>query len=352
MKKILLSFLIASTWFSADCQINGGDHIYEFLNLSSSARVTGLGGNLITVRDDDVALAYGNPSLLNPAMNGALTFQHSFMFEGIGHGYAGVGHYFKKWETTGHLGIQYLNYGDFNATDEIGNVIGTFDAGETAITLGMGKELYERLSVGANVKVISSSLENYDSWGLVGDLALTFHDTASRINVVLVAKNIGTQLSTYREGNNEPIPFEMQIGISKRLRYLPFRFSLVYHNLQKWNLLYDDPNTQDNVIFFDSDQASGGNDFFDNLFRHMVFSGEFLFGKRDNFRIRLGYNHLKKTELSVKNVRSLTGFSFGVGFKVSKFRLDYGQSFHHLAGKLNHIGISTNFGEFKKKRKR
>jgi hypothetical protein len=144
----------------------------------------------------------------------------------------------------------------------------------------------------------------------------------------------------------------MQIGISKRLRYLPFRFSLVYHNLQKWNLLYDDPNTQDNGIFFDSDQASGGNDFFDNLFRHMVFSGEFLFGKRDNFRIRLGYNHLKKTELSVKNIRSLTGFSFGVGFKVSKFRLDYGQSFHHLAGKLNHIGISTNFGEFKKKRKR
>lgn len=352
MKKILLSVLIVSTWLSVDCQINGGQHIYEFLNLSSSARVTGLGGNLITVRDDDVALAYANPSLLNSEMNGALTFQHSFLFEGIAHGYAGAGHYFKNWDATGHLGIQYLNYGDFNATDEVGNVVGQFDAGETAITLGMGKELYERLSVGANVKVISSSLENYDSWGLVGDIAATFHDTSSRLNVVLVAKNIGTQLSTYREGNNEPIPFEMQIGISKRLRYLPFRFSLIYHNLQRWNLLYDDPNTADDGIFFDSDQASGGNDFFDNLFRHMIFSGEFLFGKRDNFRVRLAYNHLRKKELSVENIRSLTGFSFGLGFKISKFRLDYGYSFHHLGGRVNHIGISTNFGEFKKRRKR
>lgn len=352
MNKILLSFLLVCTGLSADCQITGGQHIYEFLNLSSSARVTGLGGNLITVRDDDVALAYGNPSLLNPEMSGAITFQHDFLFDGIAHGYAGFGHHFKKAGITGHLGFVYLDYGDFDATDEIGNVTGQFEAGETAVTLGVGKELYERLSVGANLKFISSNLENYNSLGLVGDVAATFHDTSSRINVTLVAKNIGGQLSTYTEDNNEPIPFEMQLGISKRLRYLPFRFSLIFHNLQKWNLLYDDPNTQDDGIFFDSDQASGGNDFFDNLFRHLIFSGEFLFGKRDNFRVRLAYNHLKKKELSVENIRSLTGFSFGVGFKISKFRLDYGQSFHHLGGRLNHIGISTNFGEFKKKRKR
>ena len=352
MNKILLSILMVSTWLSADCQINGGDHIYEFLNLSSWARVTGLGGNLIAVRDDDVALAYANPSLLNPSMGGALTFQHSFLFDGIAHGYVGFGHYFKDNDWTGQVGIQYLNYRDFAETDEIGNVIGSFDAGETAITFGAGKELYERISVGANVKVISSSFENYGSWGLVGDLAVTFHDTASRLNVTLVAKNIGTQLSTYTDGNREPIPFEMQLGVSKRLRYLPFRVSVVYHNLQKWNLLYDDPNTSDQGIFFDANASNGGNDFFDNLFRHIIFGGEFLFGKRDNFRVRLGYNHLKKKELSVKSIRSLTGFSFGVGFKINRFRLDYGQSFHHLGGRLNHIGISTNFADFKKKKKR
>jgi len=353
MKKIILSIFTLFLWLSANCQINGGDNIYEFLNLSNSARVTALGGNLITVRDDDVALAYANPSVLNPTMNGGLTFQHNFLFEGIEHGYVGYGQHFKKLGITGHLGFQYLNYGDFNATDEIGNITGQFDAGETAIVFGAGKELYERLSVGANLKLVSSNFEQYSSFGIVGDLAATFHDTASRVNIVLVAKNIGAQLSTFTEGNREPIPFEMQIGISKKLRYLPFRFSVIYHNLQQWNILYDDPNTQDEGLFFDPNQSSGGeNDFFDNLFRHIIFNGEFLFGKRENFRVRLGYNHLRKQELSVRNIRSLTGFSFGLGLKINRFRLEYGQQFHHLAGNLNHIGISTNFGEFKKKRKR
>ena len=352
MNKILLSLSLLMLCITVNAQINGGDSVYEFLNLPASSRITALGGNLITVRDDDIALGFGNPAALNPTMNGALSFQHSFLFEGIGHGYVAYGQYFKNWDVTGQIGFQYINYGDFDETNEIGEVIGTFDAGEVAINIGASKELYERLSVGANLKFISSSLESYNSTGLLGDLAFMFHDTASRLNITLLAKNIGGQLSTYTEGNQEPLPFEMQIGVSKRLRYLPFRLSVIYHNLQRWNILYDDPNQQDDGLFFNQDQSTGGNDFFDNLFRHMIFSGEFLFGKRENFRLRVGYNHLRKKELSVRNIRSLTGFSFGLGLKINRFRLDYGQSIHHLAGRVNHLGISTKFSEFKKKRRR
>ena len=69
----------------------------------------------------------------------------------------------------------------------------------------------------------------------------------------------------------------------------------------------------------DQQPADEGVDFFDNFFRHFVFNGEFLFGKTESFRLRLGYNHLRRKELSLENQFSLSGFSFGVGFKVSKF---------------------------------
>lgn len=222
MKKHYLGFLFIISLLSHDLQsqINGGNNVFEFLNLSPSARVTGLGGNLITVKDDDVALAYNNPSLLNPSMSGRIGFGNNFYLSDINHGYVSYGHYAKKWDLTWHGGIQYISYGDFDATDEIGNVIGQFNAAEYAFTVGAGKELYERLSVGANLKFITSSFESYNSTGMVADFAAIFHDTARQFNITMVLKNVGSQFSTYTDGNREEIPTELQIGLSKRLRHL------------------------------------------------------------------------------------------------------------------------------------
>ena len=70
MKKPILQILYLFIGISLTAQAPiGGEHVYEFLNLSQSARVTGLGGHLITVKDDDVALAFGNPAVLNPSMD-------------------------------------------------------------------------------------------------------------------------------------------------------------------------------------------------------------------------------------------------------------------------------------------
>jgi hypothetical protein len=66
----------------------GGRYLYKFVNLPSSARIAALGGNLITVMDDDVNLAFANPALLNPEMHQQIAFNHSFHFESISHGFA------------------------------------------------------------------------------------------------------------------------------------------------------------------------------------------------------------------------------------------------------------------------
>ncbi len=330
-------------------QVNGGDEVFEFMNFSPSARITALGGNMLPVFDDDINLARLNPALLNPSMHQQLAFNHNFHINSLNNGYAAFGHHVEAWQTTFQVGAQYAGYGEFEETDEAGQVLGTFRANEYALNLGAGRQVDERLHIGANLRLVSSQLAAYHSFGLAADLAVAYQDTGSAFVATLVARNIGAQLSTYDpDSPHEPLPFEVQVGISKRLRYLPFRLSIVYRYLDQWNITYDDPNTAEPDFLFDTpDERSDFAVFTDNLFRHFVFGGEFLFGKLDNFRLRIGYNHLLRKELSVQNYGSLAGFSFGAGVKIKQFRLAYGHQVYHIAGGVNHISISTNLGEFR-----
>lgn len=329
-------------------QITGGHNSFEFLRLPASARLTALGGYQIAVQDDDVNLALSNPAALNPLMNHQVSFSHNFMVSDISSGYVSFGQDLKKLGVTMHGGIQYMNYGDFVATDEIGTETGSFKANEYAFTLGAGRQLYERISVGANLRFITSELESYTANGIAGDLAAMFHDTARQFNISLVIRNLGSQMKTYTGADHEPLPYEAQLGLSKRLKHLPFRFSVVYRYLNRWNVLYDDPNDEEDTFFFGEDNTNNKNPRLDNFFRHFVFNGEFLLGRRDNFRIRLGYNHLLRKETEVRNLRSLSGFAMGVGIKVKWFRVDFGRSIQHLGAGNTHLTISTNFSEFKK----
>lgn len=328
-------------------QITGGRHVFQFMTLSPSARITALGGAQITVQDDDVAFAAANPAALNPSMDGRLTFQHNFFLSDIQHGYAAYGAHLPKLGFTVHGGLQYMNYGDIKQADEFGNVTGKVKASETAFTLGAARQLTDRISLGLNVRFGVSTLDVYQASALATDLGALYVDTASRFSAAIVLRNVGTELATYNDVR-EDLPYDLQVGFSKRLRHLPFRLTVIAHHLNQWDLRYDDPDNQDDgVLLFGGDQnQSQGNPGLDNFFRHFIFSGEFLLGRNESFRLRVGYNHLRKKELSVRNYRSLAGFSGGVGFKINRFRLDVGYGAYHLAGGVLHVGIGTNLKDF------
>jgi len=326
----------------------GGRRIYTFLDLPASARITALGGNLITVKDDDHTLAFANPSLLNKEMHQQVAVNHSFHVADIQNGYVSYAHHSEPLNLTFHGGLQYISYGTFDAADEFGQVQGTFKAADYALTLGAGYQLYDKVSLGANLKIINSQLEAFDSWGTSLDLAAHYRDTSGRFTATLLIQNAGFQLSTYQEGNRELLPLNVQFGLSQRLKYLPFRLSVIFHSLQQWDLRYDDPDAlQEDFIFGGEPQEeSSFSQNVDNFFQHIIFNGEFLLGRNENFRLRLGYNHHRRQELSVSNFRSLAGFSGGVGFKVKRFRIDYGRGVYHLGGAVNHLTLSTNLGSF------
>jgi Uncharacterised protein family (UPF0164) len=330
-------------------QINGGKDAYEFLNLPTSARLTGLGGHLISVIDDDVSLALANPATLSEKTHNRLSFAHNFHFADINNGSVSYGRRLAKWGLNTHLGIQYINYGDFVRSNEFGNTDGTFSARETAIVIGASKRIADRISVGANFKNVFSGLEQYSSYGIGADLGLIYYNDSSRFVATLLVKNLGYEVTTYA-GERRGFPLDIQIGISKRLKHLPLRFSIIAHHLNRGNARYDDPDRSEQVDIFG--QEISENKFknsVDNVFSHLIFNGEFMLGKNQNLRLRFGYNHQRRRELSLPAFRSLAGFGLGFGIKVSYFKLDYGVGYHHLAGATNHITISTDLGRFSKK---
>jgi hypothetical protein len=327
----------------------GGLFTYEFLNFAPSARISALGGTHIAVVDDDINIAANNPAVLNPLMHEQLSFSHAFHPADIHYGYVAGGYHHDRLNTTFQLGVRYVSYGEFDLTNIFGQVEGSFRAAEYGLTLGAGHQLNERLRAGLNLRMISSQFETYHSLGLTADLGLVYQDTAKNLAFTVLARNMGYQLSPYRDANPEPLPFEMQAGFTKRLAYLPFQFSIIYRFLDRWNILYDDPNSQEDILFLG--EAPTGRSrtslWFDNLARHFVVNGELFIGAKDNFRLRFGYSHLLRQELELSEYRSLAGFTYGVGIKINRFRIDYGRTTFHLAGGVNQLSIGTNLKEFR-----
>lgn len=337
-------FLIAQ-WCQAQI---GGDYAFTSLNLTHSARSTALNGGTIAIMDEDVTFAYANPALLNDKMNGQLSLSQQIHFADIGHGFFDYGFGLKGMHF--HTGINYISYGDFTRADIIGNAQETFNANEVILTLGAAKELNTQFRIGANVRFINSSYEDYGSSGFAFDIGGVYQAPSNGWVVSMVARNVGFQISKFTE-YTAPFPIDLQLGVSKRMAHLPFRLSVMVHHLQKWDIRIETEDPIQDIIFIGEEpsETSAFNKTIDNLFRHFVFNGEFLLGKNENVKVRFGYNHQRKKELSVTGLRSLGGFSFGFGLKIKRFAFDYGVGYYHLAGAVNHISISTNLNAFKKK---
>lgn len=324
----------------------GGSRALNYLQLPPSARVGALGGSLISVQDDDVNQVVLNPGSLTEKMHNQLSFNTAFYFAGINFGYLGYARHSKKWNTTLGGGIQYMSYGEFDRTDVTGQSMGAFRAGEYALYLSAARQ-YERIQYGASLKVLYSQYESYQSIGVAADLGMTYVDSSGRFMIGAVVRNVGYQLSPFIPGQRENLPFDIQFGIARELEHVPFRLTVVVHNLQRADIRYNDPNQQQEQTFFgiDSSQAEGEKSFLvDQIARHLIFGGEFLFG--ENFRLRIGYNHMRRQELRLADRAGLAGFSFGAGIRISKFRLDYGVARYHLAGASHHLSLTTRLHDF------
>ena len=345
MKRITL-FSILMTGFTCLFGQFGGSYTYAYLQLPPSARISGLGGLNISTYDDDLSMAWQNPALLHATMDGDISVNHAFMPGGVTHGAAMYGKQLSKWDCTMSAGIMYRTYGTFQLTEANGDVVGNFSGSEYAGHVGIGYGT-GKLRYGANVQLLYSQLESYSSFGISADLGAAWVDTTRLLAVGLVMRNIGTQFKPYISDHYEELPFGIDLGVSKRLRHLPLRLSFTLHDLQTFDIRYDDPNAVQDVNIFSTDTVITEKNYtVDKIAQHLNVGGEFYFGK--NLMVRIGYDHMTRREMSIETARGLTGFSMGVGMRIKKFSVDYGHEFYSQAGGSHHITLAMNLNELKR----
>lgn len=337
MLKKLTFLSLFFTVFTAYSQV-GGESVYRFLNLVSSPRQAALGGKVITFYDYDVNQPLYNPASINEEMNGRLAVNYANYLGDVTYGTASYAYTHDKHVNTFHGGITYINYGKFDGRDEQGNATGEFTGSEIALSLGYAYNVpYTDLHLGANAKIISSTLESYQSFGIATDLAATYIDDKNDINYALVVRNFGTQLSTY-SGTNEKLPLEVIAGISQELENVPIRWHLTLENLQKWNVAFSNPARGEETIDGGVNEEKVG--FLGNAMRHVIFGAEILPQKGINFR--LSYNFRRAAELKLLEQRTFAGLSAGFGIRFRKFRFDYSYSRYTLASNTSLFGLMIN----------
>lgn len=323
----------------------GGTTTYKFLNLTQSARIAALGGNFLTIHDNDLGLALSNPSLITPQMSKTLSLNFTSYFAGTSFGHASYGFNLDKLGSFAAT-LQYYSFGKADNTSVFGEVNGQFNAGEYAFNLGWGRMLDSVFSIGANVKMVYSGLDVYHSFGTAVDVAGSYVPNES-FCASLIFRNIGRQITTYATEGPEPLPFEIQAGVSKRLAHLPFRYSLLFQHLEKWDLSYSDPNAVVDPFTGQVPAQSDFEKFSQNAMKHIIIGGEFIPARF--LSIRFGYNYLRRQEMKVVSRPGTVGFSWGIGLKVSKFNFNYSRAAYSLVGSPNFISVSTNLGDWGRK---
>lgn len=341
-KKIALLFMLVYKIGSAQI---GGMGTYQFLNVPSNARINALGGNAISTPDADINLVSYNPSLLNKKNHKQIGANYINYFSDIKAGELNFGFHSDTLNTSFSAGIQYMNYGNFTKTSPDGQVLGTFTAGEYNYHVSAAKT-YNQFSYGATLKFIYSNLEAYNSFGVAADLAANWRSDDELMLVTAVLGNIGTQISTYTQNNYENIPYNLQIGFSKKFAHNPFRIGIIAHNLQSpGKLLYQIPNRQ----FTSLETGLPIEEEFSILSKamsHLIINTELLLGK--SIQIRFGYNALRNRELSLNNIRGMNGFSWGVGLKLNRFHFAYGYGGFIPGRNTNSFSVITRIQDFKR----
>lgn len=333
---ILLLLISAGT----RAQVLGGRSVFNFLRLSNTPQLTALGGINISQKSDDIGMTFNNPALFTPAMHTQANAVFNDFYGGIKVFHLSMGYHHPRLNTDFTGGIHFFNYGSTTETDAGGNVLGKFHPVDWVLQLGASKTYLEKWRYGAAIKFISSNYGQYRSNGIATDVAVLYSDSAKRLTVSFMVKNLGVQLKKY-SGEREELPFDMQAGITRRLAKAPFSFSLTAQRLHQYDILYND------TVFNNANGYPNAPAKFSvgKLLDHLVLGTTIHI--HEKLEVQAGYNFLRRRELNVgKAGNGLNGFSVGAAVLLGKLSIRYARAYYQSAAAYNQIGLNLPLNQY------
>lgn len=314
MKKALFVILMVLTSLPKATAQNDSQTGYNFLRLPVSAHAAALGGDNVSVIDDDEALIFNNPALLSSVTDKSLNLNYMTYMEGAKTASASFNRVVTD-RASWAVSAQYLDYGKMKERDENNADLGEFSAKDLSFAGYFSYLLTDRLSGGITAKFLDSYIADYNSLAVGVDLGLNYYDPDREWSLSLVLKNLGGELKAYDEDYNR-MPFDMQVGVSKRFVNTPLRLHATLVDLNH-------PHYK--------------------AINHMVIGADALLS--DNFWIGMGYNFRRADEMKVassdgKSSSHSAGLSLGAGLTLNRFKAAASWGKYHVSSSSVVISIA------------
>ena len=285
-------------------QAQESQEVYSFLRLPVSAHVAALGGDNITLNDDDATLIFHNPALICNVSDKSINLNFMTYMEGAKTASASFVKAYKERATWG-VSAQYMDYGTMKETTVDNVETGDFSARDIALAGTFAYLLSNRFSGGITGRFVTSHIDSYNSAAVAVDLGISYQDDERGWSLSAVAKNLGGQIKAY-EDDFERIPLDLQLGITKRLIGSPLRLSATLSRLNNW------------------DQG---------FIKHLAVGADVLLG--ENIYIAAGYNFRRSSEMKISDGDGESnhgaGLSLGAGLQLQRFKLHVAYAKYHVS---------------------
>ena len=312
MKRIVLPILFSALAMMIHAQ--DSQTAFNFLRLPTSAHTAALGGENVSLTDDDASMVFQNPSLLYYVSDRTLGLNMMTYMQGS---VTGSASYSQQVGDRGSWGIQgrFINYGEMKQTTINNEQTGTFHANDFALGGTFAYGLTEHISGGVTAKIVASYIGQYNAMGAAVDLGLNYYDADSQWSIGAVARNLGGQLKAY-EDDFERMPLDVQLGVTKRLASSPLRFSATFTRLNDWEY---------------------------GIGKHLVLGADLLLS--DQFYVAAGYNAMRASEMKIsagENDESNhgAGLSIGAGMMLERLQLHIAYGKYHVSSTSLMINFS------------
>ena len=302
-----------------------GDDGYAFLRFPTSSRVSALGGYSVSVVEADPSLVFHNPALLGGETDGKLNVNYMNYIADVNVGSIIFTKAFRERSAWG-VGATYINYGSMKEMTIDNEQLGVFSVQDIGLHVFYSYDLSEKWRGGLSLKGLYSTLAEYYSFGLAVDAGLSYFIPESDFSVGIALKNIGAQLKSYYD-ERQRVPWDLQLGVTKRMAHAPIRFSVTAMYLNQWK-------------FHSIDRTAETKDdtFVETALKHLVFGVELL--PSDNLWLGIGLNPKTKMDMRLSSGNALGGFTIGGGVKVSRCDVGVAVARYHPSATSLMLSIS------------
>lgn len=294
---------------------------FQILRIEPSARTAALGGAFAAVADGDVNALFYNPAIPGPATSRHASASYLNHLSDLNAGSVAYSHTVRGLGTTLHGGLRFSHWGSFEGRDQFGNRTGSFGAGESVLTMGASRQMGPRMRYGTNLHLMYASIEQADALALAVDLGGVYRVPAHQLVIGATLRHLGGMLDGFGS-TREPLPLDLQLGVSKKLAHLPLLLTATAYDLT--NLSKGIP----------------GGETVDHVLGHLTFGAELQPG--DVLRLRVGYNHRRSSELALTDRFDLAGLGLGFGVTVSALTVDYAYNSWSSLGGLHQFSLRAD----------